>query len=135
MTFTRDGRPQVAAVPAEQSETREIVSAVWGPGCAIASEIAAERSRQIHVERFTLAHDDAHSGDELAAAAGVYALDDTAIVRRGEPWHGHDFIRKQYWPWAPRWWRPHDRRRDLIRAGALIVAEIERLDRECSRKT
>jgi len=30
--------------------------------------------------------------------------------------------------WAREWWKPKDRRRDLIRAAALIVAEIERLD-------
>jgi hypothetical protein len=33
------------------------------------------------------------------------------------------------WPWHDDWWKPKDRRRDLIRAAALIVAEIERLDR------
>lgn len=33
------------------------------------------------------------------------------------------------WPWNGRWWKPTNRRRDLIKAGALIVAEIERLDR------
>jgi hypothetical protein len=35
----------------------------------------------------------------------------------------------RYWPWEDKWWKPKDRRRDLVRAGALIVAEIERLDR------
>ena len=33
------------------------------------------------------------------------------------------------WPWVRRWWKPTDRRRDLVKAGALILAEIERLDR------
>ncbi len=35
------------------------------------------------------------------------------------------------WPesWASCWFKPKDRRRDLIKAGALILAEIERLDR------
>ena len=35
------------------------------------------------------------------------------------------------WPhtWDASWWKPKDRRRDLVRAGALIIAEIERLDR------
>jgi hypothetical protein len=37
------------------------------------------------------------------------------------------------WPWSREWWQPKDRRRDLVRAGALIVAEIERLDRAASR--
>lgn len=30
------------------------------------------------------------------------------------------------------WWKPKDRRRNLVKAGALIVAEIERLDRLAS---
>jgi hypothetical protein len=37
------------------------------------------------------------------------------------------------WPWSVQWWKPKDRRRDLVRAGALIVAEIERLDRAAAR--
>ena len=35
-------------------------------------------------------------------------------------------ITPPHWPWALNWWKPKDRRRDLIRAGALIVAELER---------
>ena len=34
-----------------------------------------------------------------------------------------------YWPWEPRWWKPKNPRRDLVRAAALLIAEIERLDR------
>ena len=34
------------------------------------------------------------------------------------------------WPWAAEWWKPKDCRRNLVRAGALILAEIERLDRK-----
>lgn len=33
------------------------------------------------------------------------------------------------WPWGSSWWKPKDPRRDLVRAGALILAEIERIDR------
>ena len=33
------------------------------------------------------------------------------------------------WPWHRQWWKPKNARRDLVRAAALIVAEIERLDR------
>ena len=35
------------------------------------------------------------------------------------------------WPWNEAAWKPKDARRDLVRTAALIVAEIERLDR-CS---
>lgn len=33
------------------------------------------------------------------------------------------------WPWDREWWKPKDRRRNLVRAAALLIAEIERLDR------
>lgn len=35
------------------------------------------------------------------------------------------------WPttWAEDWWKPKNPRRDLVRAAALLIAEIERLDR------
>ena len=42
------------------------------------------------------------------------------------------FLRR-WWPWSLDWWKPKDPRRDLVRAGALIVAEIERLDRQPAR--
>jgi len=35
------------------------------------------------------------------------------------------------WPikWMAAWFKPTDPRRDLVKAGALCIAEIERLDR------
>lgn len=39
----------------------------------------------------------------------------------------------RYWPWEPGWWKPGkgnsyaDRVRELVKAGALIAAEIDRL--------
>lgn len=92
-----------------------------GPSEAIA-DIAAERRRQIEVEGWTPEHDAAHDMGELARAAICYA-DPLNEVREQPP---------AKWPWSSEWWRPKDRRRDLVRAGALIVAEIERLDRLAS---
>ena len=90
--------------------------------------IIAERARQVSVEGWTPEHDDCHRGGALALAAACYArhagLSDfqrETIVIQG--------ITPPHWPWALNWWKPKDRRRDLIRAGALIVAELERLDR------
>lgn len=34
-----------------------------------------------------------------------------------------------FWPFETSWWKPKNTRSDLIRAAALIVAEIERFDR------
>lgn len=101
-------------------------------------EIAAERRRQIEVEGWTPEHDDAHSDGELSRAAANYAAHASAhmrvnvsnkVYRCTDPAAHHRFG----WPWAMRWWKPKDPRRDLIRAGALIVAEIERLDRSTAK--
>lgn len=87
------------------------------PSTVVLLEIGAERLRQRREEGWTDKHDDGHDAGELADAAACYAL--------GKPWE----IIKQLWPWSADWWKPTDKRRNLIKAGALIVAEIERLDR------
>lgn len=86
-------------------------------------DIAAERQRQIDAEGWTPEHDDEHTDGALAKAAACYAAPRMhADPRIATPigWPGD---------WDFKWWRPTDRRRDLVKAGALIVAEIERLDR------
>ena len=71
-------------------------------------------------------HDDSeHMNGELASAGACYAL--RTVPRLGDL--AHDL-----WPWSDSWWKPKDRRRDLVRAGALIAAEIERLDRAATTK-
>lgn len=97
-------------------------------------KIVAERRRQVEEEGWTAEHDDKHDDGEMARAAGCYAShaggrrdlrwtrgrdgDGVAYLPRGWPWQ---------WHWS--WWKPTTTIRDLIKAGALIVAEIERLDR------
>jgi len=88
------------------------------------TDVLAERERQKSIEGWTEAHDDTHATGELAAAAACYAR--LAGLERIQP--------PPSWPWAQQWWKPKDRRRDLVRAGALIIAEIERLDRALKRK-
>lgn len=96
-----------------------------------ASDVLAERERQRRVEGWTDAHDDQHSEGEMADAAASYAgqwLPDQMVYDDGgEPKY------PIMWPWNSEWWKPKGRRRDLVRAGALIVAEIERLDRAALR--
>lgn len=93
-------------------------------------DVLDERRRQQEVEGWTPAHDDAHTKGELSRAAGSYASNagaalffnggsDTSVC--DTPPYG--------WPWAPEWWKPTNSRRDLVKAGALILAEIERIDR------
>ena len=93
-----------------------------GRASAVIDEIAHERARQVAIEGWSPEHDDGHRHGELAQAAACYALGRKEV-------RGIDSA--SMWPpnWSLKWWKPKDRRRDLIRAGALIVAELERLDR------
>ncbi|MBV7457359.1 hypothetical protein KW843_22960 [Acidovorax sp. sif1233] len=88
-----------------------------------ARDVLSERRRQVSAEGWTRAHDDKHSDGSLAAAAACYAIV-SVPSRRGE-------VPVSLWPksWAPSWWKPSDPRRNLIKAGALILAELERIDR------
>ena len=62
---------------------------------------------------------------QMATVAGYYAL------ASGYP-HERDLgcgKLPSYWPWTAEWWKPRTKRENLVRAGALILAEVERLDR------
>lgn len=95
-----------------------------------AQDILAERSRQITAEGYTTSHDDEHSGGELAAAASAYVF---AAADRLHPMSQGDggFTASEPPMMMPQQWsfKPDDPRRMLVKAGALIIAEIERLDR------
>lgn len=87
--------------------------------------IAAERQRQMGQEGWTQHHDDSHLPGDLALAGIAYALQAIGAnpsARKG--WHPAPF-----WPWDHEWWKPKGTLRDLVRAGALIAAEIDRLQR------
>jgi len=108
------------------------------------NDVVAERQRQQDKEGWTLAHDDQHTGFELTEAAAAYANHVKARAwlfysapdeyRTDRPFpedrtvFGHGDVT---WPkgWSWEWWKPKDPRRDLVRAAALIIADIERLDR------
>lgn len=84
---------------------------------AVLAEVAAERERQVALGYSTIS-DDAYIDRELARASGAYAL------------HGAGLLSGDlFWPWPGHAWQPSDPRRDLVRAAALAIAEIERLDR------
>lgn len=85
-------------------------------------DIGEERMRQVEIEGWTEAHDDKWINAELAAAAASYAWPRDGKMQDGR------IVPKQ-WPWHWSWWKVAGQRRNLIKAGALIVAEIERLDR------
>lgn len=86
--------------------------------------IADERLRQIKVEGWTPEHDDAHEDGELADAASCYAY-----VSNYE--HPEGVRVPEDWPWDRKWWKPSANPiRNLVKAGALIAAEIDRLQRK-----
>lgn len=94
---------------------------VTATATAAAADVLAERKRQVTADGWTPGHDDEYEHGELADAAGCYALSSELFDCAGEP--------PRPWPWPDEWWKPTNRRRDLVKAGALILAEIERLDR------
>lgn len=112
---------------------------------SVIDDIAAERQRQLSVEGWTLDHDDCHHVGEMARAAACYALQSslgdaertfdvevgggTRMFKRKFFTVGTINISYLLWPWDGKWWKPTTARRDLVKAAALIVAEIERLDR------
>lgn len=87
----------------------------------------AGRRRQVEAEGWTPERDDEHDKGELAKAAGCYAW----IASQSDGLRDAFITPPPTWPirWASEWWKPTDRRRNLVKAGALILAEIERLDR------
>lgn len=90
--------------------------------------ISWERKRQISKEGWTPEHDDSHRGFELSLAAMSYTA---AVANPDEEGDENGKVRPCYdWPWAQKWWKPSDDPvRNLVKAGALIAAEIDRLQR------
>lgn len=96
-----------------------------------AKDVLAERQRQISVEGWTPAHDDSHHRGEMALAASSYALAAATRMqyRPNAEVYASTIDPGHRWPWDRKWWKPTTPRRDMVKAAALILAEIERLDR------
>lgn len=111
----------------DTSEVSRLREALEG-GVAI---IAAERQRHFDVEDWTPDHDDHHTDQSLALAAACYAWPPMRPIEV-----------KKAWPWESCEWKPElfgvgadvdekiaARIRVLAKAGALVAAEIDRLER------
>lgn len=100
-------------------------------GTSGVAQIAAERYRSVDEEGWTPAHDDEHDKAELAWAARCYITWACWMVNpddsdRASMWRGCAVN----FPWDPSWWKPtNDPVRSLVKAGNLIAAEIDRLQR------
>ena len=89
-------------------------------------DVLAERRRQVEQEGWSPKHDDKYQNEELRDAALCY-MRWKDITKPG--------VAPGAWPWAESWWKPSTDRRNLVKAGALIVAEIERVDRAAHQAT
>ncbi len=107
-----DGLRSLAAAPGKE------VPQAW-------LDVQAERKRQVEVEGWTPEHDDAHSHGQMARAAACYALAGSSAPNDGTA----ALLVSLAWPWDEQWWKPSTARRDMVKACALALAEIERLDR------
>lgn len=102
----------------------DFISDVAVRACEIAwGDIVDERVRQVEQEGFDEQHDNAYVNGELAMAAACYAMSAGLQVFDIAP------DPAAFWPFAPSEFHPKNPRADLVRAAALIMAEIERRDR------
>lgn len=98
------------------------------PTYGVMMEVVRERAKQIS-KGYDASHDDEHACDELAAAAAWYAMPEAC-----REWQLYDdsFGSTIGQAILPDGWMPPvegDRRRQPIKAAAMMIAEIERLDR------
>lgn len=117
----------------EKIRAKQAAKPKHGPlaGGSALVEIGAERRRQVDGEIYDHAHDDAHDQGELAIAAAAFAATATAGAYNNA---SASMAAACLWPWSPCEKKPAAQRRNLIKAGACIVAEIERLDRASARE-
>lgn len=99
-------------------------------------QIAAERQRQIDVEGWSAEHDNKHLDGSMAMAAACYAAPGPIYLygeyRKLLGYETHTMVGfHDPWPWAAKWDKrdKHDKLQRLVIAGALIAAEIDRLER------
>ncbi|HHM6242561.1 TPA: hypothetical protein ACRNLS_001617 [Pseudomonas aeruginosa] len=103
-----------------ESRSTPVAQAVQVPQAWL--DVQAERRRQITAEGWTPEHDDLYCAAELPRAAAAYIL------------NGANDEAPAIWPFSAKWWKPSTARRDMVKACALALAEIERLDRAASGK-
>lgn len=113
-------------------------------GCEL---IVEERKRQIKMEGWTEDHDDSHKKSELALAGACYAFYAASLNDDIEPSDCEviNLVSFQHWPFDRIWFKPGrednepgmastpQQIRNLVKAGALIAAEIDRLKRKENR--
>lgn len=123
---------RISEQPYDESKLHSAIAAMLAaaPGNSVPQawlDVQAERRRQITAEGWTPEHDDEHSHGQMARASACYALAGSSAPNDGTA----ALLVSLAWPWDEQWWKPSTARRDLVKACALALAEIERLDRAC----
>lgn len=90
--------------------------------------IADERQRQVHTEGFSAENDANYEAGVLANAALAYLQVSVMDLAAGGRAHIATGSPPACWPWHRLYWKPRDARRDLVRAGALIAAQLDVID-------
>ena len=114
----------------DAAQAEAMVRHMVGQLSLVGNELITERTRQTVAEGWTPEHDDEHCEGDLATAAACYAL---------PAWRRSSYILNRklieiLWPWDNDWYKPakssRGRIKELAKAGALIAAEIDRLQRK-----
>lgn len=87
-------------------------------------DVIEERSRQRFEFGFDEDHDDLNNYFSMSTAGAIYALAAASLADKD--------IVERFWPddWNVSWFLPESQRTNLVKAAALILAEIEACDRE-----
>ena len=93
--------------------------------------ISQERKRQIDDEDYSAEHDDKHTTGELVMASACYIYDYYGHIEITEHRAFYRNFAQDRWPWDSYYYKPtpKDPIHQLKIAGALIAAEIDRLQR------
>lgn len=122
----KDG--EIAALRAEINRLNTVVvnmRAGYGNASPAALGFLAERARQRRAEGFSDADDDEHVNGEMLKAAICYLLDADARHDGGEGFPSAP----ELWPFPSEDWKRKPLHRQIEIAGALLIAEAERRDR------
>lgn len=93
------------------------------------NDVSEERLRQITEEGYGAISDDTLGNGVLGAAGACYAIHAAWTLEEGSPGKSLSGV-PIWWPFGPETWKPEDPRRNLVKAAALLIAQIDKYDRK-----
>lgn len=92
------------------------------------NDVIAEKDRLVREKYLTTDSIDCFKEGEISSAAICYVLHWLNISHSAYASTAHKLV-TYLWPFSRIYWKPKDRRHDLVHATALLILEGERLDR------